>query len=97
MTLCKKYNLEFIFHLKPDRLKEVNSAFEGNIKLENQTSHKIIFYLLKSNIKIIFLMYLNILNVKRKKKLFFRYLSNLDVNDNNIIEIVNLDRKRWNF
>ena len=56
MTLCKKYNLEFIFNLKPDRLKEVNSAFEGNIKLENQTSHKIIFYLLKSNIKSIFLI-----------------------------------------
>ena len=32
---------------------------------------------------------------KNKKTTIFRYISNMDVNDNNIKEIVSLGRKRW--
>ena len=35
INLCKKYKWYFIFNLKPDRLKQVNESFEGNIKCHN--------------------------------------------------------------
>ena len=37
INLCKKNKWYFIFNLKPDRLKQVNEAFEGNIKCHNET------------------------------------------------------------
>ena len=33
INICKKYHWFYIFNLKPDRLKEINDTFEGNIKL----------------------------------------------------------------
>lgn len=33
INICKKYHWFYIFNLKPDRLKEINNTFEGNIKL----------------------------------------------------------------
>ena len=38
MDICENYNWKYIFNLKPDRLKEVASQFEGNIQLENETN-----------------------------------------------------------
>ena len=49
INICKKYHWFFIFNLKPDRLKEVNDIFEGNIKLLNETSKT--NYFLSSNIE----------------------------------------------
>ena len=95
INLCKKYEWNYIFNLKPDRLKEVNETFEGNIKLENET--KIKNYYLSSNIE----FKENIVNVfktietKKNKTTTFRYISNINVNDNNIKEVVALGRKRW--
>lgn len=49
INICKEYRWFFIFNLKPDKLKEVNDAFEGNIKLSNETNK--INYFLSSNIE----------------------------------------------
>lgn len=57
INICKNYHWFYIFNLKPDRLKEINDAFEGNIRLLNETTKT--NYFLYSNIK----FNKNILNV----------------------------------
>lgn len=95
INLCKKYKWNYIFNLKPERLKEINDTFEGNIKILNETSVK--DYYLSSNIE----FNKNMINVfkynetKKNKKTTFRYISNINVSDDNIKEIVTLGRKRW--
>jgi len=95
MKLCNKYNWKFIFNLKPDRLKEVNSAFEGNIKLYNEVN--IENYFLSTNImfKKVLLNVFKYIEIKNKKETIFRYVSNLKVKQQNIKTIVSLGRKRW--
>ena len=95
INLCKKYNWHYIFNLKPDRLKEINESFEGNIIYKNDTSHK--NYFLSTNIK-----YMNItlsafkyIETKNNKTTIFRYISDLNIKDSNIKEIVSMGRKRW--
>ena len=95
INICKKYKWNYIFNLKPDRLKEINDSFEGNIKLLNETS--LPNYYLSKNIK----YKNNILNVfkyietKKNKTTIFRYISNIEINDYNIKEVVILGRRRW--
>lgn len=95
INLCKKYKWFFIFNLKPDRLKQVNEFFEGNIKCHNEANIK--DYYLSTNIE----FNENLLNVfkyienKKGKETIFRYISNLEVNNTNIKDIVNIGRKRW--
>lgn len=95
INICKRNNWYYIFNLKPDRLKEINDSFEGNIKLNNET--KIQNYYLSSNIE----FNNNFINVfkynetKKNKTTTFRYLSNIDINDSNIKEVVTLGRNRW--
>lgn len=95
ISICEKYHWHYIFNLKPDRLKEINDSFEGNIKLNNETSLK--NYYLSTNIE-----YKNhLLNVfkyidsTKSCDTTFRYISNLVINDHTIKEIVSLGRKRW--
>lgn len=96
INICKKNKWYYIFNLKTERLKEVNSAFEGNIKFLNETSNS--NYYLSTCIK----FKGNTLNVfkyeeKIKEKFItFRYISNLDVSDDNIVDIVKIGRQRWN-
>ena len=74
------------------QLQEINDAFEGNIKLLNETTKT--NYFLSSNIK----FNKNILNVfkyiesKKNKTTTFRYISNIQVNDNqeNITSLCNI-------
>ena len=95
INICKKYHWSYIFNLKPDRLKEINDTFEGNIKLLNETTKA--NYFLSSNIE----FNKNILNVfkyievKENKTTTFRYISNIQVNDDNIDVVVKLGRNRW--
>ena len=95
INLCKKYKWNFIFNLKPDRLKEVNTSFEGNIKLLNETT--LPNYYLSTSIE----FKENLINVikhiekKDKKETTFRYITDLFVDDNNIKDIVKLGRNRW--
>lgn len=95
INICKKYNWLYIFNFKPDRLKEINEQFEDNINYKNEVN--IQNYYLSKNI----MFNKNKLNVikfiekKKNNETTFRYITNLDVNDNNIKEIVILGRKRW--
>ena len=95
INICKKYNWYFIFNLKPDRLKDVNETFEGNIKLLNETNKT--NYFLSSNIE----FNNNLINVfkyieiKKGKTTVFRYISNIKVDNNNIDMVIHLGRKRW--
>ena len=95
INICKKYKWNYIFNLKPDRLKEINDSFEGNIKLLNESN--IPNYYLSTNIQ----YKKNLLNVfkyietKNNKTTIFRYISNLDINDSNIEVVVKLGRHRW--
>ena len=95
INICKNYHWFYIFNLKPDRLKEINDAFEGNIRLLNETTKP--NYFLSSNIE----FNKNIFNVfkyietKKNKITTFRYISNIQVNDDNIDKVVKLGRQRW--
>ena len=95
INICKKNKWKYIFNLKPDRLKEINDTFEGNTKLLNETN--IPNYYLSKNIKYM----INTLNAfkyietKKGKTTIFRYISNIDINNHNIKEVVELGRKRW--
>lgn len=97
ITICKNNKWNYIFNLKPDRLKEINESFEDNIKIKNETSIK--NYFLSTNI----IYKNNNLNVfkyietatNKSKTITFRYISNLKITNINIKEIVSLGRKRW--
>ncbi len=95
INLCKKYNWNYIFNFKPDRLKFINECFEGNITLLNETS--VPNYYLSTNIE----FNENLVNVikyiekKNNKESTFRYITDLLVNDNTIKDIVKLGRNRW--
>lgn len=95
INLCKKYNWNYIFNFKPDRLKEVNNSFEGNIKLLNETA--IPHYYLSNNIEFNgnYINVIKYIEKKSKKETTFRYVTDLQVNDNTIKEIVRLGRNRW--
>lgn len=95
MKLCNKYKWKFLFNLKPERLKEVNSSFEGNVKLYNEVNIKNYYLSTKIEFKKVFLNVFKFIETKKDKETTFRYVSNLDVNNSNIEELVCLGRKRW--
>lgn len=95
IKICKKYKWNYIFNLKPDRLKEINETFEDNINYQNETTHK--GYYLSTDIKYkdISLSAFKYIETKNKKTTIFRYISDLEIKDSNIKEIVSMGRKRW--
>lgn len=95
IKLCKKYSWHYIFNLKPDRLKEISETFEDNINYKNETTHK--DYYLSTNIKYkgIILSAFKYIEAKNKKTTIFRYISDLDIKNSNIKEVVSMGRKRW--
>ena len=99
ISICEKYHWLYIFNLKPDRLKHINECFEGNIALENETTHK--HYYLSTNIEyskhiLHFFKYVqNEGHTYEKNFRYIRYISNILVTNNNIKEIVAIGRKRW--
>ena len=95
MDICDNYNWKYIFNLKPDRLKEVASQFEGNIKLENETI--LSNYYLSTNIyhKKHCLHAIKYEELQNNKLVSFRYVTNLNINNDNIKDIVSMGRRRW--
>ena len=95
IKICKKYKWNYIFNLKPDRLKEINETFEDNINYQNETNHQ--NYYLSTDIKYkgISLSAFKYIETKKKKTTIFRYISDLEIKDSNIKEIVSMGRKRW--
>ena len=74
INLCKKYKYFYLFNLKPDRLKEINSAFEGNIILDNETSFN--NYFLSTNISYHnhLINVIKYVEIKNNKETTFRYI-----------------------
>lgn len=95
IKICEKYKWNYIFNLKPDRLKEINQTFEDNINYQNETT--IESYYLSTNIKYkdIILSAFKYIEIKKEKNTTFRYISDLEIKDSNIKEIVSMGRKRW--
>lgn len=95
MDICKNNKWDYIFNLKPDRLKEVASQFEGNIKLENETN--LSNYYLSTNLyhKGHYLNAIKFEEIQNDKLVIFRYVTNLEINDNTIEKIVKMGRRRW--
>ena len=95
IEICEKNKWNYIFNLKPDRLKEINSTFEGNILYFNEVKHQNYYLSTKINYRNYILSAFKYIESKNKKTTIFRYISNMDINDNSIKEIVSLGRKRW--
>ena len=76
MNICENYKWKYIFNLKPDRLKEVASQFEGNIQLENETN--LSNYYLSTNIyhKKHCLNAIKYEELQNNKLVSFRYVTN---------------------
>ena len=95
INLCQKYNWNYIFNLKKDRLKNIYEEFEDNINYENEVNKE--NYFLSSNIqfngnRINAFRYIE---VKENKTTIFNYITDLTLDNYNIKEIVIMGRRRW--
>lgn len=94
IKLCLDYHWDYIFRLKSDKLQTVNRDFDGIIKIDSGSIHKN-YFLLKDYLyqKYTFdiIRYIDILDPNKT----FTYITNLDVNDDNIKDIIELGRRRW--
>ena len=95
IEICEKNKWNYIFNFKPDRLKEINSTFEGNILCFNEIKHQNYYLSTNINYRNHILSAFKYIESKNKKTTIFRYISNMDINDNSIKEIVSLGGKRW--
>lgn len=95
IDICKKYNWHYIFNLKKDRLKNIYEEFEDNINYENEVSLN--NYFLSSNIKFKgnSINAFKYIETNDDKTTTFNYISDLKIDDYNIVEIVKLGRARW--
>lgn len=93
IKLCQEYKWHYIFNLKKNRLKNVYNDFEDNIHYKNEVT--ISNYYLSSNIeyKGFLLSAFRYVDIDNKKE--FNYISDLEINNHNIKEIVSLGRARW--
>ena len=94
IDICKENNLFYIFNLKKNRLKNVYEEFQDNVNYENEVS--ISNYSLSSNINfknnfVNTFSYEETVNGKTTK---FKYITNLNVKNSNIVYIVQMGRKR---
>ena len=85
------------FKFKTNRLKEINSSFEGNITLENETTHK--NYYLSNDIKYMkhslsVIKYIRYDKISKTNKTF-RYITNVKCDNETIKGIVFIRRRRW--
>ena len=95
IDICRDNKWYYIFNLKKDRLKRVYEEFTDNISFENETNKE--NYYLSKNIEFngnVFDVF-KYIEVTDKKTTIFHYVSNFNVKDSNIEEIVNMGRRRW--
>ena len=94
IDICCKNNWKYIFNLN-DRLRNVFKDFNDYIEYFNDTKKD--NYYLDTNYKYkshIFNI-IKFIDKKKNKETSFHYITNLDVNDYNIENIVKLGRNRW--
>lgn len=98
IMLCLDNKWDYIFRLKSDKLKTVNRDFDGIISLESGSTHKNYFLVKdykynKYTFQIVRFIETSE-NIEEKDKIF-TYITNLEVNDDNIKKIIHMGRKRW--
>ena len=91
IKICKDNKWNYIFNLKKDRLKNVYLDFEYKIEYENKTKVKNYYLSLNQKHKG---HKFNVVRYKEAGKIF-NYITNMEINDNNIKEIVKMGRSRW--
>lgn len=92
IDICINYKWKYIFNLN-DRLRTVFKDFNDYIEVFNNCNVK--DYFLDKNYKYKGINFDMIKYVDNKKSVSFHYITNFDVTDNNIKNIVQLGRKRW--
>ena len=92
IDICIKYNWNYIFNLN-DRLRTVFKDFNDYIEVFNDCNIK--DYFLDKNYKYKGIHFDMIKYYDNKKNISFHYITNFDITDNNIKNIVQLGRKRW--
>ena len=97
IELCesKDYKWKYIFNLKKDRLKNLYNDFEDDLKYENETNKENYFLSTKLEYKNHKLSAVRYQEMQDDDLVTFNYITNLQVNNNNIEEIVKLGRARW--
>lgn len=96
IKLCLDNNWDYIFRLKSDKLKSVNRDFDGIISLDTGTSYKN-YYLVKNykyNNYTFNIMRFVEYSLDQNEKIF-TFITNLDVNNDNIITLISIGRQRW--
>lgn len=95
INICNEYKWKYIFNLKKDRLKNVYEQFEDNIHYQNETDKP--NYYLSRNIEFKGNTFhaFKYVEKKKKKTTTFHYISNLDISNHNIEQIVSMGRCRW--
>lgn len=71
IEICEKNKWNYIFNFKPDRLKEINSTFEGNILCFNEVKHQNYYLSTNINYRNHILSAFKYIESKNKKQLFF--------------------------
>lgn len=91
IKVCESNNWDYIFRLKSEFPKTVTQDFEGIISYHNET--KLNNYFLVKN----YSYHKHFFNIVRfiENNKTFTYITNLDINDKNISDIVLLGRNRW--
>ena len=96
IKICLDNHWDYIFRLKSDKLKTVNQDFNGIIEIEKGSIHDNYFLVKDYHYnKYIFNIIRFIEKIPNKKDKIFTYITNLNVNDLNIKQIIQLGRKRW--
>lgn len=95
INICKENDWFYIFNLKKNRLKNIYEEFQDNVNYDNEVS--IDNYSLSSNIEFKgnFVNAFSYEETIGNKTTTFNYITNLEVKDDNIIDIVKMGRKRW--
>lgn len=95
INICNTKHWHYIFNLKKDRLKNIYEEFQDNINYKNEVTKE--NYFLSSGIQfkensVNALRYVENIN---NETITFNYITDLKVDNDNIVEIVKLGRKRW--
>lgn len=97
ISLCesKEYNWKYILNLKKDRLKSLYNDFEDDLKYENEVSKENYFVSTKLEYKNHKLSAARYQEIQDEKLVIFNYITNLEITNSNIEDIVKLGRSRW--
>lgn len=95
INICKDNKWHYIFNLKKDRLKNVYEEFEDNINYKNEVTKENYYLSNGITFKENTLNAFRYIEIKNNKTTIFNYVSDLNITNKNIEEIVILGRKRW--